>query len=640
MDEFYTCSCDACCRDERMPKGEMGEKGQVLSIAVSVLFFLAALLLPIPDVYSVPLYLIAYLAAGREVLLRAGSNLLHGKLLDEHFLMSIASAGAFVIGEYPEGVAVMLLYQVGEFLQSLAVDRSRRSISELMDIRPDRAVRVDGDSLKECAAAEIIPGDLILVRPGERIALDGVVEDGKSQLDTSALTGESFPRETGPQSEVLAGFINLSGTLDVRVTKPYGESTASKILELVEKAASNKAKAEQFITKFSRYYTPAVVGIAVLIALLPPLLAGGAWSGYLHRALVFLVISCPCALVLSVPMGYFAGVGAASKNGILVKGGNYLEALCRAETVVFDKTGTLTDGKLQVVSILPAALDSESVFEYAAYAEAQSSHPIARSIVNHYIGEIEKRRIGAAEELPGKGIRAVVDGKTVLAGNRGLLEAAGIPVPDPAGENIPVYLAVDGVFAGTVLMGNIMKKEAPQVMRELNELGVRKTVMLTGDSREEGERVGREAGVDEVHAQLLPDEKVAWVETIGIENGRRGVLLFIGDGINDAPALARADVGIALGGLGSDAAIEAADVVIMDDRLERIPQAIRIARRTRAIVVQNVLLILLVKLLFLTLGGFGLATMWEAVFADVGVSVLAVFNSLRALRAPKAPTAA
>lgn len=626
--------CHACGHEHSHEEGS--QKSALIILGGAAVMFALALILPVPLTPKVILFLASYLVAGREVLLTAWKNILKGEVFDENFLMAIASIGAFMLGEYPEGVAVMLFYQLGEIFQGLAVDRSRKSIKALMDIRPDRAnVMIEG-KVEERAAEEIQPGDVILILAGERVPLDGVVLEGASQLDTSALTGESMPHEIAPGNDVLAGCVNLSGTLTVRVTKPFMESTAAKILELVEHASANKAPAEQFITKFAHYYTPAVVGIAVLIAVLPPLFAMGGWSEYIHRALIFLVISCPCALVLSVPMGYFAGIGCASKSGILVKGGNYLEALSQPKIVVFDKTGTLTHGALQVSEIIPAAMDQSAVLMYAAYAETNSNHPIAQSIRSSYPYELDRGRIGETKELAGNGLSAVVDGKQILAGNRRLMESAGIFIPEALHKDTPVYIAVDGVHAGTILIGDSLKEDAADILKQLRDLGIGKTVMLTGDLKSTGEKIGREVGIDEVRAELLPADKVTWVESLQQEARKtRGKLLYIGDGINDAPVLTRADIGIAMGGLGADAAIEAADVVIMDDKLDRIPLAIRIARKTRSVVIQNIILVLLVKVVFLILGSLGLATMWEAVFADVGVSLLAVLSSLRALRAPK-----
>lgn len=606
------------------------EKSAVISLMTAAVFFVAALLFPQAGIVKSALFLVAYAAAGWEVLFGAVRNILRGKVFDEQFLMALASLGAIALGDLAEGVAVMLFYQVGELFQNLAVGRSRKSIKTLMDIRPDRANRLVNGEAIECAAQDVVPGDLILVKAGERIPLDGMVAEGESQLDTSALTGESMPRSVSDGQEVLAGCVNLSGTLKIKVTKAFGESTAAKILALVENAGANKAPAEQFITKFARYYTPAVVIVAALIAVVPPLFGLGAWGDFIHRALVFLVISCPCALVISVPMGFFAGIGCASKNGILVKGGNYLEALGQADIMVFDKTGTLTQGKFKVTETRPGALTAEDLLYYAAHAEAFSNHPIAQSLRAAYGKPVKESRVADSTELSGNGIRATVDGKTVLAGNLRLMEGLSVPTQDIDGTVI--YVAVNGIYGGLILIGDAPKPEAKRALLDLKALGVRRTVMLTGDHRSAGETVGREVGVDEVHAELLPDGKVEQLETLLLAKRPKGKLLFIGDGMNDAPVLARADVGIAMGGLGTDAAIEAADVVIMDDDLRRLPQSIQIARHTHRIVVQNIVFALAVKLIFLTLGGLGMATMWEAVFADVGVSLLAVLNSMRALR--------
>ncbi len=623
----HTCESGSCGCAHEHGSGEEDKKQLVWLLGAAVLFA-AAFFIP-SGIYKTILFLLAYLAAGWEVLFKALKNIFRGEVFDEAFLMSVASIGALLLGEYPEGVAVMLFYQVGEFFQSLAVGHSRKSISQLMDIRPDSASRIEDGEIVTRDAKEILPGDLILVKPGERIPLDGVVVEGASQIDTSALTGESMPREVAVDSSVLSGCVNQSGTLKVKVTKPFGESTASKILELVENAGANKAKAELFITRFARWYTPAVVLIAAAVAILPPLVLGGGWSEYIRRALVFLVISCPCALVISVPMGFFAGLGCASKNGILIKGSNYLEALRNPEIFVFDKTGTLTEGKFQVTQVIPGSLDRDTLLEYAAHAEVYSTHPIAQSLRAALGAPLSPCRVGGVREQAGGGVEAQVDGKTVLAGNRRLMEGAGIAVPTEEPEYTTVYVAVDGLYGGAVLIGDMPKPEAKEALGELRKLGVRRTVMLTGDKRAAGERAGREVGVDEVHAELLPQDKVKNMEVL--MKNKTGVLVFVGDGMNDAPVLARADIGIAMGALGTDAAIEAADVVIMDDNLKRLPTAVGIARRTHTIVLQNIVFALSVKALILTLGALGYASMWAAVFADVGVSLLAVLNSMRAL---------
>ncbi len=529
----------------------------------------------------------------------------------------------------------MLFYNIGELFQAYAVGRSRGSITTLMDIRPDTANLLQDGKTTQVPAKNIAVGDLILVKAGERIPLDGVVMDGTSQLDTAALTGEAIPREINAGDQALAGCVNLTGVLQIKVSKPFGESTASKILELTENAGANKAKTEKFITKFARYYTPAVVLVAAAIAVFPPLFGLGAWADYIHRALTFLVISCPCALVISVPMGFFAGIGCASRNGILVKGGNYLEALCNAETIAFDKTGTLTQGTFQVIERRPNSCEADQLLEWAALAEAYSHHPIAQSLRAAYGREIDQARVREVSEVAGNGVKAVVDGREVLVGNARLMRSEEIEVPDDSFSGTAVYVAVEGSYMGLLVIGDTAKPEAMAALKELKRLGVQKTVMLTGDHTSAAQDIGREVGVDLVQAELLPGDKVSALEDLLRNKSQKGSLLFIGDGMNDAPVLARADVGIAMGGMGTDAAIEAADVVIMDDDLNRLPTAIRIARKTRRIVVQNVVFALCVKGIFLTLGSVGYASMWAAVFADVGVSLLAVLNSMRALHLKK-----
>ncbi|MEG2420196.1 MAG: heavy metal translocating P-type ATPase [Oscillospiraceae bacterium] len=603
-------------------------------MAISAALLLAGLLIAPGSPWKIVCFILAYLAAGWRVLWSALRNMAGGKIFDETFLMAIASIGAMCIGDFPEGVAVMLFYDVGEFFQDLAVGRSRQGIKDLMDIRPDHANLVTEDGFTVCDAAALVPGQVILVRAGERIPLDGTVLEGTSQVDTAALTGESMPRDVTGGSAVLAGCVNLSGTLTITVVKPFGETTAAKILELVENAGDHKAPAEQFITKFARYYTPIVVGIAVLIAVIPPLFLGGVWSDYIHRALVFLVISCPCALVISVPMGFFAGIGCASQNGILVKGSSYLEALCHADTVVFDKTGTLTQGKFQLTCLTPSDISEGELLYTAAHAEVFSSHPIAQSIRAAYQGKLEEGVVKNAMEQAGGGVSACVNGREVLAGNSRLLTESGVTVPSHQTAGTAVFVAIDGQYAGVLDVGDIEKPEAKKTVSALKALGIRRTVMLTGDGQQAGDRVGASIGIDTVYGALLPDAKVQRLEQVMRENSCKGNVLYIGDGMNDAPVLARADVGVAMGGMGTDAAIEAADIVIMDDNLERLPQAIQIARHTRAIVMQNIVFALLVKVIVLTLGALGNVSVWLAVFADVGVSLLAVLNSMRALRTP------
>ena len=577
------------------------------------------------------LYLIPYLIVGWDVLRKAGRNIRGGQVFDENFLMSVATLGAFGCGEYPEAVAVMLFYQVGELFQSVAVGRSRRSIAALMDIRPDYAhIERDG-GLVQVDPEEVSVGDTIVVKAGEKIPLDGVVTAGESTVDTAALTGESLPRDVGVGSEVLSGCVNLSGVLRIEVKKAFGESTVSKILELVENAGSKKAKAENFITKFARYYTPVVVFAALALALIPPLFTGE-WSLWIQRGLTFLVVSCPCALVISVPLSFFGGIGGASKQGILVKGGNYLEALAEAGIVVFDKTGTLTRGSFAVCAVQPVGMERDALLELAALAEAYSDHPISRSLRASYGGEIDLSRLGAVEEVAGQGVKAVVDGRVVLAGNEKLLASRGIACGPCDQTGTVIHVAVDGVYGGCVVIADEIKPDAAQAVRGLRGAGVGRIVMLTGDRKAVGEGVAAELGISEVRAELLPGQKVEAVERLLAQKTGKEKLVFVGDGVNDAPVLARADIGVAMGALGSDAAIEAADVVLMDDAPSKLPEAIRIAKKTLRIVRQNIVFSLAVKGAVLILAAVGLANMWWAVFADVGVMVLAVLNAGRMLR--------
>ncbi|MCP8970022.1 heavy metal translocating P-type ATPase [Ectobacillus ponti] len=587
---------------------------------------------PLAFPYDLALFVLAYVIVGGDIVLRAFRNILRGQVFDENFLMAIATLGAFAIGEYPEAVAVMLFYQIGELFQSLAVNRSRRSITALMDIRPEYAnVRV-GAEIRQLPPEDVCIGDIIIVKPGEKVPLDGRVLEGTAMLDTSALTGESVPREAGAGSEVLGGFINKNGVLTVQVTKEFGESAVSKILDLVQNASSRKAPTEHFITKFARYYTPFVVITAAVLAFLPPLfISGAALSDWVYRALVFLVISCPCALVVSIPLGFFGGIGGASKRGILVKGSNYLEALNDVKYVVFDKTGTLTKGVFEVTSIRPAGgLTEEQLLEYAALAEAHSNHPIAVSIRKAYGKEMPE--VQSYEEIAGHGTKVQAGGADILAGNAKLMVREGIlfTAPDEAGT--VVHVAVNGKYAGFLVISDEVKEDASEAIAALKELGVKRTVMLTGDAAAVGEAVGKELGLDEVHAELLPHQKVEQVEALDAKKQKREKIVFVGDGINDTPVLARADIGIAMGGLGSDAAIEAADIVIMTDEPSKIATAIGVAKRTRRIVYQNIIFALGVKAVFLLLGAFGIATMWEAVFSDVGVTLLAVLNAMRVMK--------
>ncbi len=580
------------------------------------------------------LFLAAYLIIGGDIIIRAVKNISRGQVFDEHFLMALATIGAFLIQQYPEGVAVMLFYQIGELFQGAAVSRSRKSISALMDIRPDYANVKTENGIEQVSPEDVKTGDIIVVNPGESIPLDGKVVQGSAMVDTSALTGESVPRKAAEGQDVMSGFINQNGVLHIEVTKGYQESAVSKILDLVQNASSRKARTENFITKFAKYYTPAVVIIAVLLAFVPPLvLPGAAFSDWVYRALIFLVISCPCALVVSIPLGFFGGIGAASKAGVLVKGSNYLEALNQVKYAVFDKTGTLTKGSFEVTEIKPAeGFTKESLLEAAAYAELHSQHPIAESVRKAYGKMLSSDAIESYEEISGHGIVAKVNGTEILAGNKKLMEREQIEsVPDEYAGTI-VHIAVDQRYAGAIIIADEVKEDAAQAIADLKSFGIKQTVMLTGDSKQTGEVVGKQLGIDEVYAELLPQDKVARVEALEAKLSPNEKLIFVGDGINDTPVLARADIGAAMGGLGSDAAVEAADVVLMTDQPSKIAEAIRIAKRTRRIVWQNIGFALGVKAIFLILGAFGIATMWEAVFSDVGVTLLAVANAMRVMR--------
>ena len=609
------------------------QKRMLFRVLASAVLFAVALLLPTEGWLRLFTFLIPYAVIAWDVLWRAVRNIAHGQVFDENFLMSLATVGALATGEYPEAVFVMLFYQVGELFQSYAVDQSRKSITSLMDIRPDYAnIEVDGQ-LRQVDPEDVAVGDTIVIKAGERIPLDGVVLEGTSNVDTAALTGESLPREAQPGDDVISGCVNLSGLLRVRVTKAFEESTVAKILDLVENSSSKKAKAENFITKFARYYTPAVVLAAVALALLPPLFTSIQWVDSIQRALNFLVVSCPCALVISVPLSFFGGIGGASKNGILVKGGNYLEVLAKTELVVFDKTGTLTRGVFNVTAIHPDHCGEAQLLELAALAESYSDHPISRSLKEAYGKELDASRVSNVEELSGRGVRATVDGRQICAGNDKLMEDIGVSWHPCHRVGTTVHVASDGVYLGHIVISDEVKPDAKEAITALKACGVRRTVMLTGDAKAVGESVAQELGLDEVHTQLLPADKVTRVEALLGEVSPKGALAFVGDGINDAPVLSRADIGIAMGGLGSDAAIEAADIVLMDDKPSKLADAIRIARRTLAIVRQNIVFALAVKFLVLALSAAGVANMWEAVFADVGVSVIAILNAMRALRA-------
>ena len=576
-------------------------------------------------------YLVPYAVVGWDVLWKAVRNIAHGQVFDENFLMALATVGALALGEYSEAVGVMLFYQVGELFQTHAVGQSRKSIAALMDIRPDTACVERDGAFVEADPEEVAVGDVIQVKPGEKVPLDGVVLTGASTLDTAALTGESVPRRIGEGDEIVSGCVNLSGVLTIRVTKPFGESTVAKILELVENAASKKAQAENFITRFARVYTPAVVIGAVCLALIPPLFVGG-WATWVHRALIFLVISCPCALVISIPLAFFGGIGGASRRGILVKGGNYLEKLAQVKVAVFDKTGTLTKGEFEVAAVHPAAGVTEAaLLETAALAEQYSTHPIAQSLLRAYGKAPDPARAADVAEVAGQGVTALVDGEKVAAGNRRLMQAQGLDTPEDGCAGTVVHVARAGRYMGHILIADGVKETTPAAIRELKARGIR-TVMLTGDAQAVGDAVGAELGLDEVHGGLLPGDKVARLEAILAQKDPSTALAYVGDGVNDAPVLSRADVGVAMGAMGSDAALEAADVVLMDDDLGKLVQAMDVARKCSRIVKENIVFALGVKGLFLILGAFGLASMWEAVFADVGVAVIAIINAGRMLR--------
>lgn len=588
------------------------------------------------------LFLIPYLIAGYDVLLKAARNIGNGQVFDENFLMTIATVGAFALVLFPdsqphmaEGAAVMLFYQVGELFQGYAVGKSRQSIADMMDIAPDFANVMRDGKLVQVDPYEIGVGDEIVVKPGERVPLDGTIVEGSTQLDTAALTGESVPRHVEEGAEVISGCVNMTGKITVKVSKPFEQSTVSRILELVESASEKKAQTENFITRFARYYTPIVTIGALVLAVLPPLLFGQSWSDWIERGLTFLVVSCPCALVISVPLSFFGGIGGASRLGILVKGGNYLEALSHTETVVFDKTGTLTNGSFNVVAVHPdaaAEVDPDLILSIAAHAEAYSDHPIAVSVKEAFTGEIDQSRIADVREEGGHGVRAVVDERVVLVGNDKLMREEGIAYHDCELTGTILHVSIDGKYAGHIIIADVVKEDAAECIKRLHAAGVRKTVMLTGDRAEVAKAVAEKLGLDEYHGKLLPEDKVNQVERLLGETSEKGKLAFVGDGINDAPVLTRADIGIAMGAMGSDAAIEAADIVLMDDKPSKIASAIRIARKTMRIVWQNIIFALGVKFAVLVLAAVGLATMWLAVFADVGVAILAILNAMRCMR--------
>lgn len=605
----------------------------LIQIIISAILFAIGLLVPFSNEWITKgIYIVAYLIVGLEIVIKAIKNIFKGEVFDEHFLMAVATIGAFAIGEFPEAVAVMLFYQIGELFQDYAVDKSKESITNLMDIRPDVAVVKRNGKLETVKPETVKIGEEIVVKPGEKIPLDGTIIDGSSMLDTSALTGESVPRSAKIGEKVLSGCINQSGVLTIKVEKEFGESTVSKILDLVENASNKKSKSENFITKFAKIYTPTVVGIAVLLAIIPPfLLNWRSFSEWLERALTFLVVSCPCALVISIPLGFFGGIGGASRKGVLIKGSNYLELLSKTDIFVFDKTGTLTEGVFEVQKINPVDISEEELLKIAAYAESYSNHPISASIKKAYQKEINQEIIEKTEEISGKGIISQIENKTVVIGNNKIMQEKGIEYKESNDIGTILYVAINNKFAGSIVIADKIKENAKQTIQGLKRNNVSKTVMLTGDKKEIAEKVAKQIEIDEVYTDLLPDQKVEKVEELMKQKTEKGKLAFVGDGINDAPVLAISDIGIAMGGLGSDAAIEAADIVIMNDKPSKILEAIKISNKTMRIVKQNIIFAISVKILVLILGACGIATMWEAVFADVGVSFIAILNSLRAL---------
>ena len=611
-------------------------------IIVAAVLMVVLSLLPIDGWLKFVLFMIPYLVIGHDILLKAWKGILNRQVFDENFLMAVATIGAILLGDYKEGVAVMLFYQIGELFQSYAVGKSRRNISELMDIRPDYAnIEKEDGTLEQVDPDEVEIGSVIVVQPGEKVPIDGVIEEGRTSLNTSALTGESLPREAGVGDEVISGCINMSGVLKIRTTKEFGESTVSKILDMVENASSKKSRSENFISKFAKYYTPAVCYGALALAILPPLVRllflgmTPEWGDWVMRALTFLVISCPCALVISIPLSFFAGIGGASNAGVLVKGSNYLETLSETKYVVFDKTGTMTQGVFEVSGVHHSSMDTEKLLEYAALAECHSSHPISKSLKKAYGKPLDPSRVTDVEEISGNGVTAKVDGVRVAAGNSKLMEKLGVDCMECHSVGTVVHMAVNGKYAGHILISDQIKPHAKEAIAALKKCGVKKTIMLTGDSREAARQVAEELGIDEVHSERLPGDKVAQVEKLLDEKGEKEKLAFVGDGINDAPVLSRADIGIAMGALGSDAAIEAADIVLMDDDPLKISKAIRISRKCLRIVYENIYFAIGVKVVCLILGALGIANMWAAIFADVGVMIIAVLNAIRALNVKK-----
>ncbi len=608
-------------------------KKRLWRIIIGTMLFVAALAINTDiQLLNMALYLITYIIVGGDVVVRAFKNIIRGKVFDENFLMTVATIGAMLISEYPEGVAVMLFYQVGELFQSYAVDKSRKSIASLMDIRPDYANVKRGEEIVTVDPDEVKIGDIIVIKAGEKIPLDGKVIEGSSMIDTSALTGESVPREVEPGNDILSGCININGLLTAEVTKEFEESTVNKILDLVENASSKKSQSEQFITRFAKYYTPVVVIIAVLLAIIPPLVIKDAdFNDWIYRALSFLVVSCPCALVISIPLSFFGGIGGASKKGVLVKGSNHLEELAKTEIIVFDKTGTLTKGVFNVQEIHPEGISKEELLELTAYAESFSNHPISNSLKQAFGKEIDNGRITDVKEISGHGVIAVVDGKQVMAGNSKLMKEMNIAYHGGAIAGTVVHVAIDKVYAGYIVIADEIKEDSAQAIRELKSANIKQTVMLTGDMKNVADKVAKELGIDQVYSEFLPADKVEKLEELLAGKSEKGKLAFVGDGINDAPVLARADLGIAMGGLGSDAAIEAADIVIMTDEPSKIATAIRISKKTLGIANQNIILAIGIKILVLILSALGIVTMWAAIFGDVGVTIIAVLNSFRAL---------
>ena len=638
-------SWTVCRFDVFTERGEGMNKKQkkvFIRIIVAAVLMVVLSLLPIDGWLKFLLFMIPYLVIGHDILLKAWKGILNRQVFDENFLMAVATIGAILLGDYKEGVAVMLFYQIGELFQSYAVGKSRRNISELMDIRPDYAnIEKEDGTLEQVDPDEVEIGSVIVVQPGEKVPIDGVIEEGRTSLNTSALTGESIPREVSVGDEVISGCINMSGVLKIRTTKEFGESTVSKILDMVENASSKKSRSENFISKFAKYYTPAVCYGALALAVLPPLVRllflgmTPEWGDWVMRALTFLVISCPCALVISIPLSFFAGIGGASNAGVLVKGSNYLETLSETKYVVFDKTGTMTQGVFEVSGVHHSSMDTEKLLEYAALAECHSSHPISKSLKKAYGKPLDPSRVTDVEEISGNGVTAKVDGVRVAAGNSKLMEKLGVDCMECHSVGTVVHMAVDGKYAGHILISDQIKPHAKEAIAALKKCGVKKTIMLTGDRREAARQVAEELGIDEVHSELLPDDKVAQVEKLLDEKGEKEKLAFVGDGINDAPVLSRADIGIAMGALGSDAAIEAADIVLMDDDPLKISKAIRISRKCLRIVYENIYFAIGVKVVCLILGALGIANMWAAIFADVGVMIIAVLNAIRALNVKK-----